>query len=70
MSPCQRCFKTVLNERVWYMYLWAGGLSFRTIAKMTGRSPTTVRKWVRRMLSDSLLCYYGVGGAVLSRPMH
>ncbi|KAG0719125.1 hypothetical protein GWK47_051123 [Chionoecetes opilio] len=44
MNPSLRYFRTCSNERWWYIHLWTGGLSFRSIAKLTGRSPTTVRK--------------------------
>ncbi|MPC52292.1 hypothetical protein E2C01_046156 [Portunus trituberculatus] len=41
-------------ERLLFMWLWSGGVSFRSIAKQTRRSPTTVRKWVRRLLGQDL----------------
>ncbi|XP_045101495.1 glutamate receptor ionotropic, kainate 4-like [Portunus trituberculatus] len=41
-------------EQQLFTWLWFGGLSFRTIAKQTGRSPTTVRKWVRRLLGKNV----------------
>ncbi|MPC80152.1 hypothetical protein E2C01_074721 [Portunus trituberculatus] len=31
-------------ERLLFMWLWSGGVSFRSIAKHTRRSPTTVRR--------------------------
>lgn len=68
MAACHKCFKTCVNERLWYMYLWSGGLSFRSIAKMTGRSPTTVRKWVVRLLNENLQSVYGAGGQVWVEP--
>ena len=41
-------------ERLLFMWLWSGGVSFRSIARQTRRSPTTVRRWVRRLLGDHL----------------
>lgn len=59
MRYSHKYFKTCLNERLWYIHLWAGGLSYRSIAKMTGRSATTVRKWVIRLLNENrLICVW------------
>ena len=44
--------ETGLDERLWFTWLWAGGLSFRAIAKRAGRSPTTVRRWVKYLLKE------------------
>ena len=44
--------ETVPAERLLFMWLWSGGVSFRSIAKQTRRSPTTVRRWVRRLLGE------------------
>ena len=41
-------------EQYLFTWLWFGGMSFRTIAKQTRRSPTTVRKWVRRLLGKNI----------------
>ncbi|XP_050689718.1 probable glutamate receptor [Eriocheir sinensis] len=51
----QRFAGTCVNERLWYMCLWASGLSFRSIARRAGRSHTTVRRWVRHLLAMRLL---------------
>ncbi|MPC94998.1 hypothetical protein E2C01_090190 [Portunus trituberculatus] len=44
--------ETGLGERLWFTWLWAGGLSFRAIAKRAGRSPTTVRRWVKYLVKE------------------
>lgn len=45
-------YETCPVERLWFAWLWSQGMSFRSIAKHAGRSPTTVRRWVRRMLGE------------------
>lgn len=47
--------KTCLFERSLFMWLWKNGQSVRCIAKQTGRSPTTVRRWVRRLQKEEYL---------------
>ncbi|KAK8377903.1 hypothetical protein O3P69_014084 [Scylla paramamosain] len=46
--------KTGPAEQHLFTWLWFGGMSFRTIAKQTRRSPTTVQKWVRRLLGKNV----------------
>ncbi|MPC36941.1 hypothetical protein E2C01_030413 [Portunus trituberculatus] len=48
------CYETCPCERLWFTWLWSTGASFRAIAKRSGRSPTTVRRWVRRLLGQYL----------------
>ena len=50
-----RFHKTSNNERLWYMHMWMGGWSIRSIAQRTDRSPTTVRRWLRRLLQKHRL---------------
>ena len=47
--------KTGLIERSLFMWMWKNGQSVRCIAKQTGRSPTTVRRWVRRLQKEEYL---------------
>ena len=47
-----RYHKTCSNERLWYMHMWVSGLSIRSIAQRTERSPTTVRRWLRRLFEN------------------
>lgn len=47
--------KTCLAERNLFIWLWKCGHSVRYIGRQTGRSPTTVRRWVRRMLNEEYL---------------
>ena len=54
MNNYHSCAETCSNERLWYMCLWAKGMSFRSIARRAGRSPTTVRRWVRRLLCEGV----------------
>lgn len=49
--------KICMRERLWFLWLWKRGYSMRLIAKHTGRSPTTVRKWVKRLQQDHRLVY-------------
>ncbi|KAK8377673.1 hypothetical protein O3P69_013959 [Scylla paramamosain] len=60
-----RCLynETDPQERLLFTWLWSGGVSFRSIAKQTRRSPTTVRKWVRRLLGEDLSGTVVVQGA-------
>lgn len=44
--------KTCLGERMLFMWLRTCGQSVRCIARQTGRSPTTVRRWVRRLQKE------------------
>ena len=39
--------ETCLYERLSFLWLWSEGLSVRSIARLTGRSPHTVRRWLR-----------------------
>ncbi|MPC55745.1 hypothetical protein E2C01_049689 [Portunus trituberculatus] len=41
-----------MAERMWFMWQWKHGHSIRNIAKQTRRSPTTVRKWVKRLQKE------------------
>lgn len=50
----RRSKNTCFGEKVRFLYLWQYGYSIKTIATLSGRSPTTVRKWVRHLLEDSL----------------
>lgn len=50
MMRCVRYRKTSGNERLWFMHMWVSGWSMRSIALRTDRSPTTVRRWLRRLL--------------------
>lgn len=56
------CYETCPVERLWFAWLWSQGMSFRSIAKHAGRSPTTVRRWVRRMLGEETV----TGGRIFS----
>ena len=47
-----RYHKTCDKERLWYMHMWVSGLSIMSIAQRTERSPTTVRRWLRRLFED------------------
>ena len=48
-------YETCPTERIWFTMMWTKGMSFRSIAKRAGRSPTTVRRWVRRLLGQYFL---------------
>ncbi|MPC14305.1 hypothetical protein E2C01_007069 [Portunus trituberculatus] len=39
--------ETCLYERLSFLWLWSAGLSLRSIARRSGRSPHTVRRWLR-----------------------
>ena len=39
--------ETSLYERLTFLWLWSAGLSVRSVARHTGRSPHTVRRWLR-----------------------
>ena len=39
--------ETCLYERLTFLWLWSAGLSLRSIARRSGRSPHTVRRWLR-----------------------
>lgn len=52
---CRRTFKkTRMDDRTRFIWLWLCGMSLRAIAKCTGTSATTVRRWVRRWLGRDL----------------
>lgn len=53
-------YETCPVERLWFAWLWSQGMSFRSIAKHAGRSPTTVRRWVRRMLGEEEIVTAGM----------
>ena len=54
MSRHCRSKNTCWDERICFAYLWHCGFSIKTIANVSGRSPTTIRKWVRNLLEASL----------------
>lgn len=39
--------ETCLYERLTFLWQWSAGLSLRSIARRSGRSPDTVRRWLR-----------------------
>ncbi|MPC14317.1 hypothetical protein E2C01_007081 [Portunus trituberculatus] len=39
--------ETCLYERLSFLWQWCAGLSLRSIARRSGRSPDTVRRWLR-----------------------
>ncbi|KAK8405518.1 hypothetical protein O3P69_001818 [Scylla paramamosain] len=39
--------ETCMCDRLTFLWLWSAGLSMRAIAHHTGRSPHTVRRWLR-----------------------
>lgn len=52
MSRRQPCHNTSRGERLWFMWLWSRGVSVRNIAKHARRSPTTVKRWVKRLRTE------------------
>lgn len=56
MERKQLIKKTVLADRLRFVWMWKGGLSLRSIAHKTQTSATTVRRWVRRWLKEGDLC--------------
>ncbi|KAK3889346.1 hypothetical protein Pcinc_006663 [Petrolisthes cinctipes] len=47
--------KTILAERERFVRMWMCGLSFRSIAQLTGATATTVSRWVRRWYYEGSL---------------
>lgn len=52
MSQHHPCHNTSRSERLWFMWLWSRGVSVRNIAKRARRSPTTVKRWVKRLRAE------------------
>ena len=62
MNHRQPYNKICMAERMWFMWQWKRGVSIRNIAKQTRRSPTTVRKWVKRLQKEEHQVMKGVKG--------
>ena len=72
VSMWRHTYKTGPAEQHLFTWLWFRGMSFRTIAKQTKRSPTTVQKWVRRLLGKNVhrSKYYQMAAAVAPKPSY
>lgn len=57
LSKRHPCHNTSRSERLWFVWLWSLGISVRNIAKRARRSPTTVKRWVKRLRTQQFMPY-------------
>lgn len=57
--------KICMAERLWFLWQWKHGHSIRNIARQTGRSPTTVRKWVKRLSKEEHQATKGINDKLI-----